>query len=59
MIAGTCRICGAPAFATCILCGGSFCSRHMDESGLVCVQCARGKKGPNVSKGPGKPGGVM
>ncbi|MEA3560060.1 MAG: hypothetical protein U9R75_12475 [Candidatus Thermoplasmatota archaeon] len=59
MIAGTCYICGKPAFRTCLLCGKPACRDHLDEKGFACVKCSPGGKKPRISKGPGEPGGVM
>jgi len=59
MMAGTCHICGKPAFRTCILCGKPACRDHLDERGFACLSCAPSKKGPPGSRGPGEPGGVI
>ncbi len=59
MMAGTCYICDRPAFKTCLLCGRSACRDHLDDKGFACIKCAPSKKGPNISKGPGEPGGVQ
>jgi hypothetical protein len=64
-VAGSCHICGKPAFNTCILCGQATCQDHMDEKGFACRKCVPGRmdgkdRKPNrASKGPGDPGGVM
>lgn len=58
-MAGTCQVCGKPAFRTCLLCGKPTCKDHLDDKGFACINCNPGKKGPNRSEGPGKPGGVM
>ncbi|MFW3146002.1 MAG: hypothetical protein ACMUIE_04240 [Thermoplasmatota archaeon] len=59
MIAGTCNICGKPAFRTCLLCGKPACQDHLDERGFACHKCSPGGKKPRASKDPGEPGGVM
>ncbi|MCU0799160.1 MAG: hypothetical protein MUC62_05755 [Candidatus Thermoplasmatota archaeon] len=59
MIAGTCYVCGKPAFRTCLLCGKASCREHLDEKGFACRSCAPGAKKNRASKGPGDPGGVM
>ncbi|MGA1793691.1 MAG: hypothetical protein ACMUHM_07055 [Thermoplasmatota archaeon] len=59
MMAGTCHICGKPAFRTCLLCGKAACKAHLDDRGFACQTCAPSKRGPPGSKGPGEPGGVM
>ncbi|MGA1822714.1 MAG: hypothetical protein ACMUIG_09315 [Thermoplasmatota archaeon] len=65
-VAGSCHICGKPAFHTCILCGQAVCQDHVDEKGFTCRKCVPGKinkdkrgERSRASGGPGDPGGVM
>ena len=58
-VAGSCHICGKPAFGTCLLCGQATCQDHLDEKGFACTKCVPGGKRSRASRGPGDIGGVV